>query len=283
MLGLNKKDTIHKINNAYNRGYPISMQDDKLVRFFSKHLVPISITYERDGNEIVDIVTCFVLSVSGHWFLVTAGHWKEWINHRKNDGYQIIKCYLIDTLGEKPKHEEPIPFVYDDKTIIPLSEEKEFDYGIVHLSLYYRQLLEKNGIRALDEEVWKKQPSECDLYFLLGVPAMLVNQMVDSEYVRIVTTLHKVDRLEQRPKKFTETDVPLFYGQIAIGEGVTDITGMSGGPIIGLKEKEDGQFKYWLIALQSTWLSDSKYIKGCQTKILGDYLEDLINQGINHN
>lgn len=249
------------------------MEDSKIVKYFSRHLVPISVTFERDGNKLVIFITSFVLSVRDQWILVTAGHWDDEIDRLLSEGYKIIRSYLIDSLGSDAKHLEPIPLDFNPGRIIRLAREPEFDYGVMPLSQYYRDLLENNGVKALDEEVWKKQPASCDFYKLLGIPSMLVTPDEDTGYSSVGITLIDLERVEQRPDGFPDTDIPLFYGRIELGKGIMDIRGMSGGPIFGFQISDDEQLRYWLIALQSTWLPSSRYVKACPTKILGDYLE----------
>lgn len=253
---------------------------DKIVGFLSKHFVPISITFKRGDDKQIVVISAFVMSVLDQWFLVTAGHWNaedgdifELISH----GYQPISCFLIDTLGLDAKYEKPIIFNFKPSSLQRLSDEPEYDYGIIELSQYYREQLEKNNIQALNEEVWKILPPYFDYYKLLGVPAKLVKPTEDFQYIDLVIALCHVEHLEQKPdERFPNTDVPLFYGRIELGAGITDIRGMSGGPIFGFRESEDGQIRYWLVALQSTWLENFRYTKGCPTKILGDYLESQI-------
>ena len=142
------------------------------------------------------------------------------------------------------------------------------------LSAHFRSLLEANNIQPLNEEVWKKQPAKIDFYVLLGVPNQLTNLEIDK--IEFTTTLHRIDALDNKPEGFPDTDFPLFYGNIVLGDSMTDIEGMSGGPILGFYRNERNELKYWLIALQSTWLKQSKIIKACPTRLLGTYLETLI-------
>ena len=47
----------------------------KVMKLFGRHLVPIAFGFEKDGHRFGSVVTAFALSVSGRWFLITAGHW----------------------------------------------------------------------------------------------------------------------------------------------------------------------------------------------------------------
>lgn len=251
--------------------------DEELVGFFHRHVVAVILTFQK-GPEIQNLaVTAFVLSVADHWFLITAGHCIRQIEAMTEQlGYELANCQLIDSLGLAASHLESIPFVYKDSNPTCLSDDYAFDYGVMVLSPYYRQLLEANNIQALNEEVWKKQPANVDFYMLLGIPSELVK--VDSEYIAIGSTLHRVEPVDEKPEGFTQVDAPLFYGRITLREGMTSIQGMSGGPIFAFHLNEKGELRYWLTALQSRWLPESHYIAACPTRLLGNFLEELVNR-----
>jgi hypothetical protein len=257
-----------------NRDIEVSTDDD-LVGVFARHLVPVLFTFEREGRSEKLVMTAFVLSIAEHWLLVTAGHCIGEVERYIESGCVISECYLVDSLGLDVRYADPIPFAYARSHPTRLSEDKSFDYGVMILTPYYRQLLEKNKIHPLNEKVWKCQPPSVDFYLLLGVPRELVK--VESSRVEIVPTLHRVQPLDERPQGFPETDMPLFYGHIGLGQGMTSIMGMSGGPVFGFSKDSQGQLRYWLIALQSRWLPDSHYIAACPTKVLGEVLEAVLH------
>ena len=109
------------------------------------------------------------------------------------------------------------------------------------LSPYYRQLLEANNVQALNEEVWKKQPTQVDVYALLGIPGELVK--FDSTSIELTPTLHTIERVGEMPKGFTKVDVPLFYGRIVLAEDMSSIKGMSGGPVFGFHHNDKGELR----------------------------------------
>ena len=67
--------------------------------------------------------------------------------------------------------------------------------------------------------------------------------------------------IDKRPEEFPDTDTPLFYGCITLDESVTDIEGMSGGPIFGFYKNDKNELRYWLVALQSTWIKKIQIYK----------------------
>ncbi|MCL4265613.1 MAG: hypothetical protein KJ069_20535, partial [Anaerolineae bacterium] len=193
------------------------------------------------------------------------------------DGY-LISTKLIDSLGINAKHFEPIPFDYHDSNPIQFYDDYGFDYGVMRLRPYYRTLLEANGVEALDEQVWKLQPQSVDFYFLLGIPLEFTK--ITENNIEFTPTFHPVEEVNTCPEGFEATNMPLFYGHIALGD-LHDIGGMSGGPLFAFRQYQDRELKYWLTALQSKWLPDSHFIAACPTKILGDFIEEVLLQLVN--
>ena len=183
---------------------------------------------------------------------------------------------MIDSLGLGVRYRDPIPFDYITSRPVCLSENGDFDYGVISLSSYYKKLLEANHIQPLNEEVWKKQPAKIDFYMLMGVPHQLTNLAPNN--IEITTTLHKIELLDKKPDEFPDTDTPLLYGRITLDESVTSIEGMSGGPIFGFLKNDKNELTYWLIAIQSTWLKKTKFIKACPTNLLGRFLEETLKK-----
>jgi len=250
--------------------------NDKLVGDLHKHVVPVLFTVQKEQDIQRFHITTFVMSISGQWFLITAGHCIQKVQEYLDSGYKIISSRLIDSLGTGAKCPNPIPFVYKESYPECLSEKYELDYGYMVLSLYYKRLLLANNVHALDEEVWKKQPAQVDCYKLLGIPSELV--LVTSSNISITPSLLTVEVLKEKPDGFTEVNAPLFYGHINLGDGLESIKGMSGGPIFAFYKNKKGELRYWLTAIQSRWLPESSNIVACPAKRFGNILEEALFQ-----
>jgi len=250
------------------------MKNDEIVSFFHKHLVPVFISLLKGKDVHSYIFTAFVLSVGEQWYLVTAGHCIKIIEEETDiHGFEISRCSLIDCLGQGAKNIHPIPFVYSEASPICLSDEFDFDYGFLNISPYYKQLLISNNVQPLNEEVWKKQPNVVDSYVLVGIPAELV--IVNPDNLELYPTLFPIEQLKEKPEGFTKTDIPLFYGRITLGEDIKSKKGVSGGPIFGFYTNEKGEMRYWLIALQSRWLPNSRFISAYPTYLLGYIIDNI--------
>lgn len=247
-------------------------ESEEVIQFFHRHIVPIYLYLKKDSNKYITTITTFVLSVFDNWYLLTAGHCLKKIDELLNEGYQFETCLLYDSLGLSAKYDHPIRFIYEKSEVCYFCDGFDYDYGLIPLTKYYRELLEANKIVSLNEEVWKKQPQKVDFYTLIGIPTELVT--IGSDFIEFVPQILRVDPLPEKPNGFSDVNSPMFYGKIELGSNLSSIEGMSGGPIFGFSEDSDGQLRYWLVALQSRWLPDSHYIAACKTNFFGDYLEN---------
>jgi len=131
----------------------MAKSDDDLIGFFHRHLVPIFISLKSDIDTQSTVLTAFLMSVKEKWYLITAGHSISKIEKLTNKhDYKISNCLLIDSLGAGAKYSHPIPFAYENANPTCISDERDFDYGFLEVSSYYRKFLETNNVQPLDED-----------------------------------------------------------------------------------------------------------------------------------
>ena len=246
---------------------------DIIAGYFNQHCVPLYIHINKGEDNHHYVFSSFVISIDDEWFLVTAGHCLREIEKVKKAGYTITKARFLDFGGLNAKHFQPIPFDYDSSTTAHLDDDK-YDYGIIHITEYYRKLMESNEIIALNEETWEKQPTNPDFYFLLGIPDQLTK--VTEDKIQITTTLHTVTECDTVPDGFEKTDAPTFYGEIHLDDNLTSIVGMSGGPLLSFKRTKSGELKYWLCAVQSRWIQRKKLIAACLMNPFASMVKDVM-------
>ncbi|MFK8251709.1 hypothetical protein [Ancylobacter terrae] len=148
------------------------------------------------------------------------------------------------------------------------------DFGFIELSSYYVNLLIKNGIVVLKDENWAHQGGiGFDRYAVLGPPAELIvkNEISTSEWIVSVVML-PVDALNEEGGR---VDSP-FLGKLA-PHPLESIKGMSGGPIFGFKKYEDGSMKYWIVAIQSSWIKHEQTIKGYKIPIIAECINNYFS------
>ena len=72
--------------------------------------------------------------------------------------------------------------------------------------------------------------------------------------------------------------VPMFYARIPNPPAGLDIRGMSGCPIFGFSCPMDRvAHEYYFVAIQSSWLPDSKVICACQMPFLGGIVKTALD------
>lgn len=221
-----------------------------MVAFFQRHVVAIYVHFERAGQHHAVLISAFVVSVRGQWLLFTAGHCVKDVEVNLRNGWTIPRSRLIDTLGSDARFSFPIPFDYLEATPTALCVDEKNDYGLLFVRDNVQRLLASNGVVPLTEEVWEKQPSEPDGFFMTGIVGELSAALIDK--ARVTAVVLGVDEVVERPACFEATDAFRWYGRARMpAEGLTSLIGMSGGPIFSFKVGQDGVMRYWLHAIQS--------------------------------
>lgn len=241
--------------------------------FFLKHVVPIYLLFERDGQYHQAIFTSFVMSIENVWFLMTAGHCIDDVNANKRKGAVIRSAKLLDALRKDAKHKLPIPFDYEQSGAARICYDETYDYGGIVVDSYYRRLLVANGVEPITERAWARQPKDFDFYKVMGVNYARSQFTPDRALVTI--TSHRVRKLRRRPAQFKPTTAPTLWGKVSLDHQGTSIQGLSGGPVFGFAKRGD-QLKYWLHAVQSRWREDTRQIAACEMRPLGIFLKDFM-------
>jgi hypothetical protein len=127
---------------------------------------------------------------------------------------------------------------------------------------------------ALEEKNWIHQANVTfDGYVMLGLPEEFSSDTVNDAGEGIVSpTMFGVQRLDPPPDDTPVTNNPRFVGQIRAGTPIKSVVGMSGGPIFGFSFGE--QTRYWVVALQSTWIRSSRIVYGCSLPVLASLMTE---------
>jgi hypothetical protein len=265
------------------------MNDEDFVRFFSRHLVSLSGWYHAtrpnkggSGQPLFFSYSGFIISFHGLWCLATAGHILDDLEQHVREGtIRVVRYVLLDDFGPDTISHDPIPFDYGraPKYFIN-NREAGLDFALIGLGPYYQGLLQANGIIAVSQENWEKQ-HEVDFgkHMMIGLPQKAIEastwksqgKVQFKASVRPMTI--DIEKLDELPEGTRETPFPRFIGKINGDLPLDDIIGMSGGPILGFSKKAD---KYWIVAIQSSWLSASKIVFGCPIPIIADFVEKMV-------
>lgn len=267
------------------------MDDENFVRFFSRHLVSLSGWYYASASKETDpgelhlfSYSGFIISFHGFWCLATAGHILEDLEENLAKGLIRVERYaLLDTFGHEVISHEPIPFIYSQAPKFFVNDrEAGLDFALIGLGPYYQHLLQANGVEAVTQENWEKQ-KEVDFgrFMMIGLPQEAIEasswksqgKVHFKALVRPMTL--EIEKIQKAPNGSEETRYPRFIGKINGDMPLNSIQGMSGGPILGFNKQGN---KYWIVAIQSSWLPESKIIFGCPILTIADIVEKMISR-----
>ncbi|HLN28158.1 MAG TPA: hypothetical protein VK395_10480 [Gemmataceae bacterium] len=251
-------------------------QQNEFIKWMSRHLVGLSGTYfpldqEEKAFRTKEQVFCFpgfVLALNGHWHYVTAGHnlldvledyvKKGWIKLTGNFAF-------LDYFGPDAKVKEKTVFDYDRANKLRIDQKDlGIDFALIPLDDYYKLHLEANGVIPFERKHWiGTNQIEFSFYAMLGFPEDLMEpcsrvvQNREQVGLDVCATLVLIKRLERAPDGI---DAP--GGDWLIGEVSAPISmkGMSGGPVFGFRQRDNGRWEYRLVAVQSRWFKDHRVI-----------------------
>lgn len=257
--------------------------DDKsaeagVLRFLGRHLVALCVTFRERGKPVerpaFRAYAGTLIYIEGRNFFLTAGHiLSELRDALCDDRIEILNAVLGDTFGSALKNKNPIPFVLKSEDMFFVDDADEgLDFGVIILTSYYVGLLAANGSVALAEENWVHQHKiRYDGYLMLGLPAEYTSERVNADgHGTVAATLIPVRRLETPPEGTQETRHPRFVGQLSDNFPLQSVQGMSGGPILGFNFGQP--VRYWIIALQSTWLPSRRITFACPLPTLASLM-----------
>ncbi|MDX8522071.1 hypothetical protein [Mesorhizobium dulcispinae] len=262
--------------------------NSNLSDFFGRHLLAICVTYRlrnssEDQSPLFAAYNGTLIEISGATCFLTAGHVLADLQEKlEDDRIEIIDVVLADTFSQDQVSDKPVPFdVRNERFYIVDDKQQGLDFGAIPLRPYYTNLLALNGTIALDEKQWIHQHEVLfDGYAMLGLPQQLTSPAVDSSGTASVSpSLFWVMRHENPPEGTPQTTYPRFVAQLGNDLPVTDIKGMSGGPIFGFRIEGENAVRYWVVALQSSWLPTSRIIFGCPLPTMAPLLKDLMTNG----
>lgn len=244
--------------------------------FFSRHLIGLA-WYEGPANEQGDFTekptfhcaSAFLLQIEERFCLVTAGHVLLDIDKRLAENGHIAKYHnLYDIWSPRATIKEPIPFDFTkaESLIILFDPELGVDIAVIELSILYRELLAQT-IQPFTHDRWLYQANvKFDFFAILGIPGEIASQIVD-DTEQVIFTYPKpqvifVEASKPVVAEDANTPLPQFFGKIRSNETIGDISGTSGGPILGFRLNDQGQLHYWPVAVQSRWRRESRTITG---------------------
>ena len=129
--------------------------------------------------------------------------------------------------------------------------------------------------RQPPKTAWGDHITEHDQWALVGIPSETVSydgKTIISARVVVAPIESVAVPAEAGPKAQNQ-----FFGRLKDDSAavLTDVDGMSGGPIFALK-KVEREWKYTVIGVQSGWYPSSRIIAACPFSSLGLTLQDVV-------
>jgi hypothetical protein len=250
------------------------------IQAFGRHLVALCVTFkEKDSRNPLPsfrAYACTLLHIEGRNFLLTAGHiLSELQQALKSQEVEILNAVLQDNFGIERICDLPIPFDLKNAEMFFIDDAEEgLDFGVIPLRPYYVNLLAANGMVALAEENWARQHAvHFDLHLMLGLPAEYTSDRINPEGEgSVAATMFGVKCLDELPEGIPTTRFRRFVGELNPDLALASVRGMSGGPILGFNLTPP--MRYWVVALQSTWLPGRRLVFGCPLPVLASLMTD---------
>ena len=253
--------------------------NERFIKTVGRHFVTLSCMRTLPGAtaENVFVFSGFLAEIGGVWFYVTAGHIVRDIRASLGAGAKFDIWRLGDQTAGNRFKDTAIPYAFDiDRWLVIEDEEIGLDYAAVVLEDMYCKMLKAGGAIAIDKSAWGDYVTEHDQWALVGIPSETVSydgKTIISARV-VVAPIEQVDE----PATAGQKALNQFYGRLKDDSTgvVKDIDGMSGGPIVALKNVQ-GIWKYTVIGVQSGWYPSSRIIAACPFTSLGLALEQVVS------
>lgn len=258
----------------------VSDHDSDVVSYFCRHLISILISYQAQTNRSTrdkfQAYTGYVIEIEGHYLFISAGHViKNIVDAIRNKDIDIRSVNIGDVFGINKISNIPIPtdlrgasYFYIDDT------DEHLDFGYIEIDKYYVDLMKKNGIEIPNlSHCRSDREAGYSGFLMLGLPEEGSSRELDASGNAMVTpTLVAVEKIDM-PDEHKERDHQ-FIGRIPKLGNLESLVGMSGGPIFGL-QMVNGQYKYWLVATQSSWEKNSRTVYAMPILPVMKYLQDI--------
>ncbi len=234
----------------------------------------------NSNEERIHVFSGFVIAVRGEWFYMTAGHILRDVRIalEGNSTFDIWR-FGDQTAGNKFR-DTAIPYAFDiEQWLVPEDADAGLDYAAVHIGGLYRKQLEAGGVVALDRNAWGDHLSEHNHWVLAGIPKETVSYdgktVISAKFVMApLTSTDAPPLIEHRTEnKFFArlTDDSEYF--------VSDIDGMSGGPVFMLR-LDDDTWKYKVIGVQSGWYQSRRVVAVCPFALFGEALEPIVEEAL---
>jgi hypothetical protein len=255
---------------------------DRFAQSVGHHFVTLScVQHPHDAGEMrIHVLSGFIVEILGEWFYMTAGHILRRIRQAIDAGSTFDVWRFGDQTAGNRFNNMAVPYFFEsEKWFVLEDSDAGLDYATVHIGGLYRKQLEAGGVSAIEKSAWSDYTAEHDHWALVGIPSETVVYDGKTEIAArvVVAPLVPADAPPGGDTKASNQ----FYAKLAEDSGsfVTNVDGMSGGPIFMLKFVHD-TWRYSVIGVQSAWYPSQRLIVGCPFATFGNALEPVVEEAL---
>ncbi len=248
-----------------------SIQYSEAAGVFGRHLVGLEVHCPEEWPEPL-LLTTFIHSFEDRWKIVTAGHVIEDLGQRLGQTKGKVLARLLDANGLDVKDRGGIvPYVLnlDEWTVV--DGLYGFDCAFSELRPYYVKQLRTNNVEPLPPDCWWLPEMGGHGFVLAGFPSQPAKP-AEGQYELTVHGLLLVPKpTPSDTLKVSETSCERLHFQVTLTEDISDIDGMSGGPVFAVKHGEN-KTGYRLVGIQSFWWKSIQTLSVCPMHLLPEIL-----------
>jgi hypothetical protein len=253
-------------------------QEQSILGYFGRHLVALCVTSRQgDGPSRFTAYSGTLLRIDDAVLWLTAGHIVRQIEDVLESSHITIdESVLADAFGESFVSEKPVPIDLRASPRSYCDDDNGLDFGAIILHPHLVRLLIANGVAILEEVNWVRQHNVAfEGYMMLGLPDELTSQVLPDDGLATVSpTMIAVRRLEEEPEGHKLAS-PRLTARIIDPIPLASVVGMSGGPILGFAGNEK-ELRYWIVALQSAWLKETRTTFACPLPVFAPLLTEWV-------
>ena len=259
--------------------------------WFEKHIIALQVMYTINGKRRMCLFTGFLLFYQECHMWITAGHVLDELNKIiDSDDYNVHTVAWADNYQNSEAGSIFIDYGRLHKCVL---RDEGLDLGIVIFGpLDLKAILSNSENKWFESNIWKNNHlAKPDGFYLVGYPVEMTAFEDMSEpngpydcRLNAYLVSNPVERIDPKEYPHTQSDfwnrAGCFYGKVLPiakndNQNLQSIEGMSGGPILSLEHTTEGDIKYRLFAIQSSWLPNCRIL--CGTPI--DRVVQLIDKG----
>ncbi|RYX81039.1 hypothetical protein EON83_25780 [bacterium] len=200
------------------------------------------------------LITCFVISIGGDWYLVTVGHALDGIRQAIDAKAEFPVWRILDCAGGEATYTDLPPFAPFNGSADLYIFQNGKDFAFIKVPDNARTLMSANSVYPIPEEsIFATIPVDTVDSLVIGFPLDLVDFYWNRDSLKVELTSIALLNVRQ-PSGRTDLLEAELYDFRQHNDNLSSIVGMSGGPWIQYwQDGATGLIAYKPVAIQSSW------------------------------